>query len=201
MALATDGAAMIRIPAVIVLVLLVAPPLTLAQEISERPDGVICRQPECDIRRSLPLHLQGREEAEAEFVQRVKDTPASTLEAGLPQLAFEAWLFLTLRDEARGGDHPFSYWSLSLCEERASAIPRAGPDWCVEASVPAAESKVVKILVRVTSPEIVNGLPQWRAIVPVVHDIYIDREQDTRTLDSLDVVALRDISRPVATAV
>ena len=193
MALATAGAAMIRTPAAIVLVLLVAPPLTLAQDTSERPDGVICRQPECDIRRSLPLHIQGREEAEAELVQRVKDTPASTLEAGLPQLAFESWLFLTLRDAARGGDHPFSHWSLSFCDERASATPRAGPDWCVEVRVPAADGRVVNIYVRVTSTENVDGRPEWRAIVPVVHDIFIEREQDSRTLDSLDVSGLLDI--------
>jgi hypothetical protein len=183
-----------RTRAAIVLIVLVAPPLAPAQDVSETPEGVICRQPECNIQRSLPLHVNTPADAEPLFIERVKNTLASTLEAGLPAIPFDLWLLETLRvHSSRAGDDSFAAWSLTLCDERASAAPRAGPDWCVEARVPVSEGRIVKIMVRVTSWASVSGLPEWRVIQPVVHDIFIEREEDLRTLDSLDVTALRQI--------
>src|SRR5262245_5348805 len=119
MVLATVSTALIRIPAAIAFILLVAPPLALAQDVSETPEGVICRQPECNVERSLPLYVNSPADVEPVFIERVKNTLASALEAGLPAIPFDLWLLETLRAHtSRAGDDSFAVWSLTLCDER-----------------------------------------------------------------------------------
>jgi hypothetical protein len=176
------------------------PGLSVAQDTSEKPDGIICLAPECDLRTSLPRSVSGPLQAESFLVDRVRNTPASVLHADLLPMTFELWLFSTLHPHlARAADQPFADWSLSFCDEPKSAVPRAGPDLCIHVKVPLVGERLVNVHVGVaTGRTSVAGETGWKEVVPNVRDIYVERLDPERVLelhgiDSLDVETLADL--------
>src|SRR5262245_24003741 len=109
------------------------------QDRSEAPNGVICMEPDCDIRKSLPkgglfVPLQ----AEPALTKLVKETLASDLDSRLPAAPFEQWLRSIVYSRLAANRTEIADWGLGLCEDRVSAIPGAGPDLCVDVSSPLA---------------------------------------------------------------
>jgi len=177
-----------------ILIVLLSATWLPAQDVSEKAEGIICRQPECDLRRSIPANIDIPNESAPVFVERVKRLPASALDAVLPGIPFELWLFGTLRPYlSRGLDEPFAYWGLSVCDEPASAFPLASPDLCLEISVPVVEGRVVQSAIRVATGYWVNGVTGWREIVPDVRSVHIERLDERKSIDSLDVASLSRI--------
>jgi len=185
---------LIRIFAAASFMVLLSASLAPAQDTSEKPDGIICLQPACEIMKSLPASIEGPLQAEAFLVDRVRGTPTTLLDPRLPEMTFAQWLYRALQLElARPYEH-FADWGLSFCDERASAFPRAGPDLCVEVSAPVHDDKVVKVIIAVAEGQTVNGQTGWQEIVPEIHDVYIERmEGPVRVIDSLDVGKLADL--------
>jgi hypothetical protein len=179
------------------------PRLSVAQDTSEKADGIICLVPECDLRTSLPRSVSGPLEAESFLVERVRNTPTSVLHSGLPPITFEAWLFSTLQRHLARAHEPFADWSLSFCDEPKSAVPRAGPDLCIHVKVPIVGERLVNVHVGVaTGRTSVAGETVWKEIVPTVRDIYVERLDPERVLeqhavDSLDVETLANLESDI----
>ena len=190
--------ALIQALTAIVVIVLLIPPLALAQDVSERPNGVICRQPECDLTKSLPFHAEFPLHIQEDLIARVKNMPASVLDAGLPAIPFDLWLLRTLEGQLSRTPDVFPDWSPTFCDEPARAIPGVGPDLCVEISVPLEESKVAKLFVGVAAGHIAYGLVvSWSDIEPDVRDIYIERFDNQTMVDTLDVKRLSDLEAQV----
>jgi hypothetical protein len=112
---------------------------------------MVCREPECDIRRSTPHNVDIPNELQDLYVNRVKTIRASALDSRLGPVRFEAWLTATFekhRAPKRPGE-PFAFWSLSICDNPSSAFPIVSPNLCVEVWVPLREDRKLyaKILV------------------------------------------------------
>ncbi len=193
MALATVSTALMRMTAAIVLILLVSPPLALAQDVSERPDGVICRQPECDIRKSSPPNFDFPYQAAEALVNRVKRMPVSALDRRLPRIPFERWLREVLEAYVPYIRENFGAWGLSYCDEPAAAFPTVGADLCVEIGVDLLEKKSVNVIVGVAAGSTSYGQTSWKEIAPVVRTIHIGRRDEKGDHDSLDVKTLSDL--------
>ena len=176
-----------------------APALARAQDTSGKADGIICREPECDIRKSLPGTVTGPLQAEPFLVERVRNTPASALDSRLPAVTLELWLFLKLQPYFARTYEPFVDWSLSFCDEPKSAFPRAGSDLCIQAKVPIVGDRLVNVHIAVAAGSTsAAGETGWKEIAPYLRDIYIERLDPERALeqhavDSLDVKTLADL--------
>jgi hypothetical protein len=185
---------LIRSIAIAILVVLLSASRAPAQDTSEKPEGIICLQPACEIMKSLPASIEGPLQAEAFLVDRARGTPTTLLDPRLPEMTFAQWLYRALQLELARPYEYFADWSLAFCDERASAFPRAGPDLCVEVSVPVQDDRVVKVMIAVAEGQTVNGQTGWQEIVPVIHDVYIERmEGPVHVIDSLDVGTLADL--------
>jgi hypothetical protein len=189
-----------RVSALVLLSLLLVVANATAQDTSERPEGVVCREPECDLRRSLPRNLDLPFEQHALYVERVQNTPASSLDPALGNVPFDVWLHANLQGYRWAGPgESFAFWALTYCDSASSAFPLAGgPDLCVEVSVPIVGDRQVLVLVRVGEVDTQSAVPRWRDILPVVHDVYINRLQEHAEIDSLDVPSLSAIHARLA---
>ena len=189
---------MIRTFAASCFIVLLSATLAPAQDVSEVPDGVICRPPECDVRKTHPPHAGFPYEASEPLVNRVKRTPASALGSRLPRMPFETWLSQALEAHLPYIGQRFANWGLSYCEEPASAHPTVSADLCVEVEVPLMEKKTASVIVGVATARTVNGLTSWKEIVPVVRRIYIAQRDEKGRHDSLDVKTLSDLEAQAA---
>ena len=89
-----------------------------AQDVSERPEGVICLQPDCDITKSLPLgNLQAPSAAGPYLENRLRNTSASVLDPALPEMPFADWLFRTLHFDISRQDESWGDWDGTFCDE------------------------------------------------------------------------------------
>lgn len=167
-----------------------------AQGVAVKPEGIICQTPRCDVRRSLPISVLGPLEYNDELVQLVQNTSASSLDASLPLMPFFAWLQATLEPRLGAGGPGVVTWSLGFCDDRRSAIPRAGPDLCVDASARLGETLSVMISVGVAHGQsALDGTTRWRLHDPVLHDAFLERHnQNLSQVDSLDIGALGDLA-------
>jgi hypothetical protein len=180
------------------------------QDVSERPDGIICQVPDCDLRRSLPKPgLAVPLEAQEALIERLKNTLVSDLDPRLPGAPLEEWLWAHLYPRMELNRKTVADWSLGLCEERTGAVPGAGPDLCVEISTPLlvelgaprggglsvlVGQRVIKMSIAVASGVFApDGRTSWTATRPRIEKIYIERQQDMRTTDSLDVASLAEL--------
>ena len=159
------------------------PGYATAQDTSERPEGVVCREPECDLRRSLPRNLDLPFEQHAFYVERVQNTPASSLDPALGNVPFDVWLHANLQGYRWAGPgESFASWELTYCDSASSAVSaRGGPDLCVEVNVPVVGDRQLQCVVRVGEVDTHSAMPRWRDILPEVHDIYINRLQEHAT--------------------
>jgi hypothetical protein len=190
------------------------PPLA-AQDTSERPDGIICQTPDCELRRSLPKEgLAAPLNAADVLVDPVKTTLASDLDPRLPASPFEQWLYTLLYPAMAANRTSVADWPLGFCEERQSAIPGAGPDLCVEVSAPLLlelgaprggglpvelGQRVVKILIRVADGVYApGGRTGWIPRPPQIQKIYIERLEGLQAIDSLDVTSLAELESQLA---
>jgi len=195
--------------------ILAAPSSASGQDTSERPDGIICQTPDCDIRRSLPkAGLVGPLQAQERLVGYLKQVPVSDLDPRLPGTPLEQWLFERFGLRMAANRTAIADWSLGFCEERASAIPGAGPDLCVEVSVPLLTElgapqgggppillgqRVIKLSIAVANGVYVSsGRTGWTLIPAQLRRIYIDRVEDVRHIDSLDVKSLVELDGQLA---
>ena len=168
---ACDCSGALKRTTAVLLMTLLAPALARAQDTSERPEGTICIQPQCDIRKSLNVDFDlAPAEAQAPLVHRVKSAPVSVFSPGFPHIEFELWLFQALERHLQRRHEHFADWSLSNCDEPAKAVPSIGPDLCVEVSVPLIENRVVKIMMGVATGHVVNGQTGWQEIGPELRD-------------------------------
>jgi hypothetical protein len=161
------------------------------------PGGIVCREPECDIQRSISHNVDLPNERQDIYIERVKAVRASVLDSTLKPVRFETWLMAGLqqhRAPLRAGES-FAFWELSICDNLSGAFPIVSPDMCVEVSIPLVEDRQlhVKVLVAEETPQ--DPTQRWRDIVPRVHDIYIERVTDSRSIDSLDVRSLSSITQ------
>lgn len=113
-------------------------------------------------------------------------------------MPFENWLYQALEARLPYISQHFANWSLSYCDEPASAYPFVGADLCVEVEVPLVEKKTANVIVGVAAGRTVNGLTSWKEIVPVVRNIYIAQRDDKGRHDSLDVKTLSDLEAQAA---
>ena len=164
-------------------------------QVETQPEGIVCREPECDINRSLPHNVDIPTDRQDMYVERVKAVRASVLDSRLKPVRFDTWLETTLQKHRAAArmNEPFAFWSLSICDNPSSAFPIVSPDLCVEVWVPLIDDRKLyaRILVAEETPD--DPADAWRDIVPRVHDIYIERSRDTRPIDSLDVGSLSSI--------
>ena len=162
----------------------------LAQNKPEPPDGTICQPPQCDIRRSLPIPLEGPLEAVPALVAFVKATSVDLLSPQLPGMTLDEWLVGTLLPYTDLQRPWPAGWTLTFCDEHRSAIPRAGPDLCVEASVPISYSRTVMLLIAVAEGRVGgDGLVGWIQHTPSIRDIYIEYREEG-AVETLDVATL-----------
>ena len=168
-----------------------------AQDFSEKPEGIVCLQPECDIRKSLPLgNIEYPSEAAPYLIHRLRNTSASLLDPGLPEMPFADWLFRSLYFDISRSDESFANWSLTACDNRASAFPQPSLDLCIEVSVPVHLARTVSAVIIVAEGRRGTG---WHEVAPRVHDVYIARlDQNATAIDSLDVGRLLNVAPALA---
>jgi hypothetical protein len=157
---------------------------------TQNSDLTICQPPDCDLRRSLPISFEAPLATQEFFKHVAKETLVSSLDF-LPALTLEEWLSATLAPYIEISRAPFADWMLSFCTERQSAVPRAGPDLCVEVRAPISVSKTVVLMVQVAEGRSsLDGRTGWQAQLPTVHEIYVEHHESGNTVDSLDVPKL-----------
>jgi hypothetical protein len=151
---------------------------------------------------STPLPERPREGpgpvVQAAVLDTVQRSLASALDPSLPTIAFEHWLFVTLAHLVEVPRARFADWSVAFCDDRRSNVPGPATELCVEATVPLTAEKHVRVIVAAgalaSRPE---GTLRWQLQPPELRDVYIERMDGVRAIDSFDVGALGDLAESV----
>jgi hypothetical protein len=133
---------------------------------------------------------------EAGLLERVRETPASAFERGLPPIPLETWLFITLAPRAEVVRPRFVEWrGVFFCLGYASgenpSIAGPGPELCATGTVQFSAERSVKVVVKVA--DAVRDELRWRPIVPLLREVFIERMNGGTPIDSLDVPKLSDL--------
>jgi hypothetical protein len=137
--------------------------------------------------------LQGPDGPTQTFLlQTVQAMPASAFDPKLPAISLDTWLWNTLAPFIEVPRPQLVEWRVSFCLDPFSEIPGPGPELCAEGTAQLSAEKTVQIVILVAdavrSP--VTGRPDWRPTPPSLRDVYVERLNGTRRIDSLDVPAL-----------
>jgi hypothetical protein len=123
---------------------------------------------------------------------KVQATPASEFDASLPAISLESWLSSTLSPVVEVVYPKLVDWSPTICLDRRSATPRAGPELCVEGTVRLSADRNVQLVIVMAEAarSATTGRPEWRMTRPSLRDVYIERLEGSTRFDSLDVPSL-----------
>jgi hypothetical protein len=133
---------------------------------------------------------------QASLLERVQETPASAFDPGLPPIPLETWLFVTLASRAEVVRARFVDWEVTFCGAyglgaNPSIVTATGPELCAMGTVQFSAERSVQLVVNVA--DAVRDELTWRPIVPSLREVYIERLNDVRRIDSLDVPKLSDL--------
>lgn len=159
-------------------------------------EGVICLQPECDVTKPGSVRLVAPPKGAPALIDRVKNVPAASLEAGLPAISFESWLHLTLTPYVVHADSAF--WHHGFCDEPGTAMPQAGPDLCIETEVALTDERTVHIAVeaaKVINPQSTR-LIGWRVTEPTIRRIYVQNGEHSIAVKTLANLAAQLMQSP-----
>jgi uncharacterized repeat protein (TIGR01451 family) len=134
-----------------------------------------------------PLELP-TDDAEAALLAYVRNTPASNLDAGLPQLELDSWLTATLLPY-NANAAPVE-WRLDQCEDLTSDIPWYAAELCTEATVPVSGEKTLTLILAVGDwREASDGRSGWVVHPPAIRDLFIQT-----AANSLDIQSLSELT-------
>jgi len=168
--------------------------LAAPRQDSDRPFGVICQPPECDLKRSIPVSVEGPLDSAPQLIDLVRSTPVSAFAGDVRGGTIDQWLAAVLAAYTDPVRPDFLSWSLTFCEDRQSAVPRAGPDLCVDATAVLAEEKIVTVRIAIADgTSTLDGRTGWKLRPPAIDDIYIERLANSLPVDSLHVARLGEI--------
>jgi len=137
---------------------------------------------------------------QAAVLQSVQTTLASALDPVLPTIAFEHWLFVTLAHLVEVPRTRFADWMVTFCDDRRSNVPGPATELCVEAVVPLTAEKQVHVIVAGGHlAAVAESTLRWRLQPPELRDVYVERMEGPKAIDSLDVAALGDLADSLRT--
>jgi hypothetical protein len=128
----------------------------------------------------------------AALLQNVLATPASTFDPTLPAMFLEEWLWLTLAPVVEVVYPQFVNWDVNFCLDPRSTTVDLGSQLCATGTVRLSDDRNARIVFLVAdgARNLAGGPPHWRPTRVSLRDVYIERVEDSKGIDSLDVPAL-----------
>jgi hypothetical protein len=127
------------------------------------------------------------DDAEAALLAYVRNTPASNLDAGLPQIELDSWLTATLlwyNIHAAPVE-----WRLDRCLDFTSDLPDYSTELCVEATsanISQSEEKTLTLILAVGDwRQASDGRSGWVLHPPAIRDFFIQTDANSLDIQSL----------------
>lgn len=137
--------------------------------------------------------LQGPDgPTQALLIQNVQRTASSVFDPTLPPIPVDQWLWVTLAPFAEFQRRSFVEWQVSFCLDPQKPIPSVAPELCAEGTIAVSAERHVRMVVAVADAvrNRATGRAHWRPTSPSLRDVYIERMNGLRRIDSLEVPAL-----------
>jgi hypothetical protein len=128
---------------------------------------------------------------QASLLETVQATPVSVLDPTLPAISLERWLWLTLSPVVQVLYPRLADWRVTYCLDPHSEIPDVGSQLCAEATVRLSAERNFRLVIAIAEGvRNAPGRPQFLPTSPSLRDVYIERLDGSRRIDSLDLPAL-----------